>query len=272
MKKQLAKTIGLMVIAVGNMNCAGEEQLGPATCKEAKAMYGAITDGPQTLYVDGDKSMPWAAYCAGMASDEPKEFIQLPQYTKAGAPANYSEFTEAPRKQDVPLFGDPAGFHVLTQYEKVRIDPKTLTIDITNKTFARTTVTPPDSDHTSVALEQAVGYMPYGTAMECGDERKTDEDGLPIHIPAKGNVDLTGLPFELAEVQLCNGIGPNRAIPDPEAPTKLVNFEAQGTSSDGLTCGRSSVRCLPDPAINGQVGEQGTIQLRYVTATPGFGF
>lgn len=270
MKKQLAKTIGLMVIAVGNMNCAGEEQLGPATCKEAKAMYGAITDGPQTLYIDGDKSMPWAAYCTGMASDEPKEFIDLPQFGQNGAPANYSEFGEAPTPQE--FLTGPTPFYVQTHYQKVRIDPKDLTIDITNKTFTRSAITPPDSDHASVALDQAVGYMPFGTAMQCGDETSGDTEEESIFVTAKANIDLTGLPFELEYQQLC-AVGANRAIADALAPNQIINFEARGFSGPGgrPACGRASVRCLPDPAVNGQVGGETTIQLRYVPTTPGFG-
>ena len=260
----LLKTIGLAMIAGSSMNCVDGEQLPPpATCKDAKLAYHVSTDGPQTLYYQGDKSMPWPAFCAAMASDSPKEFLELAQHTASGSPANYSEFAELPNTE-------PAlGFHVSTHYGKVRINPDTLAIDITNTSFINREFAPADGDHVSVALGQQIDTMPYGAAMECG--YGLDATGQPV--TANGNVDLTGLPLELAEPPLCNGIGGSRAIPDPSSPAKIVNFHAIGGFTDsGVVCDRASVRCLSEPAVNGHVGGQTTLQLRYASAAPGFKF
>lgn len=278
MTNRLMKTFGLMLIAGTSVNCMSSAETGPATCKDAKTAYGVSSDGPQTLYLGGDKTMPWSAFCVGMASDDPKEFIELPQFTAAGKQANYSQFTEAPVSAKQPALvasDDSRTFHVMTQYEKVRIDPVDLTIDISNKSFVHGLISPAGMDPVSVALGNvAIGYMPYGVAMECGDQTVEDSAGIPSRVTTDANIDLTGLPFELAETQLCSGTGGSTAVADSTAPTKIVNFHAQGTNTaEGtMTCGRASVRCLPEPAINGQVGGETTIQLRYVGPTGGFGF
>lgn len=276
MTNRLMKTFGLMLIAGTSMNCMSSAETGPATCKDAKAAYGVSVDGAQTLYVGGDKTMPWSAFCVGMASDDPKEFIELPQFTATGKQANYSQFTEAPADLRSALLPSDQNrtFHVMTQYEKVRIDPVDLTIDITNKAFVHGQISPAGLDPVSIALGNvAIGYMPYGVAMECGDETKP-VNGAPVRVTTDANLDLTGLPFELAETQLCSGTGGSTAVADSTSPTKVINFHAQGTNTtDGtMTCGRASVRCLPEPAVNGLVGGETTIQLRYVGSTGGFGF
>jgi hypothetical protein len=87
--------------------------------------------------------------------------------------------------------------------------------------------------------------------MECG--YGLDATGQPV--TANGNVDLTGLPLELAEPPLRNGIGGSRAIPDPSSPLKIVNFHAiGGFTNSGVVCDRAAVRCLPNPVVNGHVG------------------
>ena len=63
----IGATIGLFGLAGASMNCASHDDAGPATCEEAKSAYGVSVDGPQILYVGGDKTMPWSAYCVGMA-------------------------------------------------------------------------------------------------------------------------------------------------------------------------------------------------------------
>jgi hypothetical protein len=269
MMTRLAKAIGLMLIAGG---CT-DDQKGPSTCFEAKDAYHVNADGPQTLYVDGDKSMPWSAYCVGMTSDEPIEFIELAPYSQTGEGANYSEFSEPTGPGAGEGSGNTPNFKVRTQYQRVRIDPATLTIDVTNKAFARSTVEPTGADHVSVALAQAVGFMPFGVAMQCGSILLLDNAGVLKPESASANIDLTNLPFELDDKVFCDEVGLSRALPDPSTPSKIVKFDARGeTSVSALTCGRASVRCLPKPTVNGQVSGEKTIQLRYAKLAPGFGF
>jgi len=263
MKTQRSRNVfGLMLMTGFGVNCTNSDPSAPATCKDAKAQYQVSTDGPQTLYVGGDKTMPWSAFCAGMASDSPKEFVELPRFSAQGDPANFSQFSEAALPTELV---QSAAFQVTTHFEKVRIDPVDLTIDITNKAFIRSEITPAGADPVSAALDNvAIGYMPYATAMECGDVGSGSGSGAPV--AANANLDLHDLPFELGEPQLCPGIGGSTVAADPTQPTKVVNFHALGTFTVNgtVTCGRSSVRCLPDPTANGQVGGHTAIHVRYV--------
>lgn len=266
MTSPLNTTLGLMLIATTPGACSGGDSSGPATCKDAKSTYGVSVDGPQTLYVGGDKTMPWSAFCADMLTDTPKEFVELAQLNGLGAPANFSSFTEGDPDSDLK-----AAFQVVTQYGKVRIDPVDLTIDITDSKFAYPQVTPPGTRPISAALNDfAIVYMPYATAMQCGGKGTITSDASVAAIPVgavAGNLDLSGLPFELDEPQLCPTLAGNTSTPDLAQPTKIVNFHALGSTSDrGLICGRASVRCLPDPTANGQVGGQTALHLRYVDA------
>ena len=270
---------GLMLMAGMTINCmGGGGPTGPATCKDAKTAYGVSTDGPQTLYVGGDKSSPWSAYCIGMATDSPIEYLELPQFDKNGKPINFSEYMEATGVGAGS--GQTPDFLVRTHYDRVRIDPINLTVDISDSKFTHPdrVFMPPDSGDptappTSNVLKLAIGTMPFGAAMECG--QVLDTGGAPV--PAKANINFEGLPFVLAQTQLCGGLSGSTATPDPSTPDAIVNFTGLGetaTSATGsvMTCGRASVQCLPDPAVNGQVGGQKTIQLSYTGVIPGFGF
>ncbi len=267
---------GLMLMAGMTINCMGGGPTGPATCKDAKTAYGVSTDGPQTLYVGGDKSSPWSAYCIGMATDSPIEYLELPQFDKNGKAINFSEYVEATGAGSATN-----NFLVRTHYDRVRIDPVNLTVDISDSKFthADRVFTPaasgdPSAPPTSNVLKIAIGTVPFGAAMECGQVL----DSTSVPVPARANINLEGLPFVLAQTQLCGGLSGSTATPDPSTPDAILNFTGLGetaTSPSGgtvMTCGRASVQCLPDPAVNGQVGGQKTIQLSYTGVTPGVGF
>jgi len=248
--------------------CADSGDSGPATCKDAKSAYKISADGPQTLYLGGDKTQPWPAFCVGMASDTPGEFVELPPFDSNGRPTNYSGFTEAASISSLDKPSD--GFSLITHYDKVRINPVDLTLDITAKAFTRTEAPSAIGPLVSKTLSNIeISYMPYGAAMECGLQVAPD-DGRPIS--ADANIDLGGLPFELADDQMCTTAGNNSIIRSSSNPAKSVTFHAQGvTAGEIKTCGRASVRCLPDPTANGQVGGQTKIQLRFAS-TDGAGF
>jgi len=255
----------------GIAGCADGGDSGPATCKDARSAYKISADGPQTLYLGGDKTLPWPAFCVGMASDSPTEFVELPAFDASGRPTNYSGFTEAALSQEAlptaALDRARIGFSLITHYDKVRIDPVDLTLDITAKTFTRSEAPAARGPLVSRTLaNMEISYMPYGVAMECGQQL----DALGAQVSADANIDLGGLPFELDDDQMCTTAGNNSFVRSSANPAKSVTFHAQGvTSGDIMTCGRASVRCLPDPTANGQVGGQTTIQLRYASPTDG---
>lgn len=142
-------------------------ELRPRTCQEIKNATPSAPDGDYTLYLFGDPSRPWKAYCHTMASS-PAEYLSLPE---AGLLSNYSQYTAG---------GASGGTSVRTSYSRIRIDPITLRVNTNDRTFS-----------TSIGLinhgSLAVTSMPYGRAMSCdwGDS-------------GRGQIDLRGTPFKVA--------------------------------------------------------------------------
>jgi len=259
----LGETAGLIALAAASMNCASPDashnvvpdagptasdagpmaaNAGPATCTEAKTTYRVSVDGPQILYVNGDKTMPWSAYCADMATPKPAEYLELD--TRQGE-ANFSEFSE----------GGYPGFTVKTQFRKIRIDPAELSIDSTDKKFTDRRVISSDISPStnSQVLSRTVDYMPYAVAESC-------ITGGP-ELTASANVDLSSSPFEIANAP-CGIFGDNTVTGGGQKFEFRSYHNGSGGSQD-YRCGRASLNCLPDPTINGEVGGEGKIRLRY---------
>lgn len=132
----------------------------PASCMDA-GNGQQVPDGEYTLYVGGDEHKPWKAYCHGG-----DEFLSVHDDTNFGG---------------YGAGGWTQGTDVRTTYTKLRIDPATLTIDITDQTFART-----EGDLNY--LGEHITSMPVGVAMSCG--------GSATY--STGNIDLIGTPFKIA--------------------------------------------------------------------------
>lgn len=145
----------------------------PATCAEFKQKYPAAGDGRYTLRLGHDVNKPWAVYCHNMAS-APAEYLPLEQ---VGDAVNFSQYTAKASQ----------GTSVRTRYAKVRIDPVTLNINISDQTFTTSTG---QLNHGS----QTVTSMPFGVAMSCDNSAS----GL-------GNIDLTGTPFAVASNEFVQG-------------------------------------------------------------------
>ena len=133
----------------------------PRSCAEVRQSHSWANDGRRTLFVDHDANKPWIAYCVDMDSS-PKEYLNLP------GDMNFSRYTAG---------GRSPGTDVETRYDKVRIDPITLKVDISDQTFAISTGS---LMHLGVT---PVTSMPLGVAMSCGGGG------------ASANVDLSGTPF-----------------------------------------------------------------------------
>lgn len=133
----------------------------PASC--ADAGNGAVLpDGDVTLYAGGDEARPWTAYC-----HDNDEYLPVTDPT-----TNFGEYAAG---------GQAVGTAVRTEYAKLRIDPQTFTIDISDQTFARTT-------GSLTVNGTVVTSMPLGVAAAC--------DGLTT-IGGAG-IDLTGTPFVIS--------------------------------------------------------------------------
>lgn len=139
--------------------------VGPSSCADLLAIDAASTDGTFTLYFDGDGSKPWTAYCADMAG-MPALYAQL---TMTGPDQNFSQYTAG---------GSSPGTDVRTNYTRVRIDPSTYLIDISDQRFSSSAGALTHSGN------EDVSSMPYGVAMSC--------DSGPSGV---ANINLQGTPF-----------------------------------------------------------------------------
>ena len=113
-------------------------------------------------------------YCHNLATN-PQEFLTL---VRTNGSYNYSFF---------PTGTWTTGTNVTTHFYKLRLDPQTLVVDITNRTFAATTGT-----------NSRTAAQPFGVADDCSN------------LPAKGlaNIDLTGTPFAVSDAFVLGGYLP----------------------------------------------------------------
>lgn len=147
----------------------------PRTCSAIADKDPNAADGEYTLYVDGDEARPWTAYCHNVWNGG-APFLSL----QAGAGKNVAVYKAG---------GAASGTDVVTVYSKVRIDPSTLMIDISDQTFATSTG---QLDHPGAG---SVTSMPFGVAMACGG-------GI-----ANANIDLSGTPFAVDGMWTTTGTG-----------------------------------------------------------------
>ncbi|HEX5749733.1 MAG TPA: GON domain-containing protein [Archangium sp.] len=142
----------------------------PASCQDIKTALPSAADGEYVLYVNGEASKPWTAWCHNMAGT-PAEYLPLPS---TGTSVNFSQYTAG--------YNNGGGTNVRTLFSKVRIDPATLRVSTGDQTFS-----------TSSGLlwhGDAVTSMAYAAAMNCD-----------FGNPGLGNVDLRGTPFAVAANQ-----------------------------------------------------------------------
>ena len=170
----------------------------PESCEQIRADAPQSTDGNRKLFITGDKTRPWDAYCL-MSVTPALTYLNL---TKTAAAENFSQYTAG---------GGSAGSNVKTNYTKVRIDPATLKIDTNDKRYA-----------TSVgALTHGgmpVTSMPYATAMGCVNN---SANGL-------ANIDLTGTQFAIATGALVASNALGMTTPTPNGQVRAVSMTGGG--------------------------------------------
>ena len=150
-----------------NQEPAAEPIAFPKTCAEAAFGHDAPADGYRKLFVDGNEQKPWAAYCVDMDTKTPATYLTLPH----GGANTWSMFASG---------GRATGTDVVTRFDKLRIDPITLTIDVTDTTFAVSTGSLQDVDGSTIT------EMPLGVAKSCGGGYAT------------AMIDIAETPFTLA--------------------------------------------------------------------------
>lgn len=131
----------------------------PTSCAEVAAVVPGWTEGDVVLYAGGDAAKPWTAHC----DDDDRAYLSLTQ-------SNYSMYK-----------GDNGEQDVRTTFTKLRIDPSTLRVDISDQRFSSSTGT----------LRHGVGgplvtSMPYAVAMDCRGPNSSE---------GRARIDLAGTPF-----------------------------------------------------------------------------
>ncbi len=137
--------------------------LAPPSCAGVKIVQPGAADDEYMIQTVGG---PASLYCAGMAGT-PKEYLTL---QNTGAGVNYARY---------PASSLSPGTDVTTSYTRVRIDPSTLLVDISDQTYATSTGSLLHSGGPEVTS------MPYAIAMACGGG-------------GQANIDLGGTPFSVA--------------------------------------------------------------------------
>lgn len=148
----------------------------PASCMDA-GNGKPVPDGVYTLYVQGDETKPWKAYCH-----------QMNEYVAVDSDTNYGELAAG---------GTAVGSSVRTSYSRLRIDPETLVIDVSDQTFATS------QGYINIGATE-VTSMPLGIAMAC--------DGANGY--ATTTIDLTRTPFAIDTSYLLGGtpVGGSHAL------------------------------------------------------------
>ncbi|AKF85985.1 hypothetical protein MFUL124B02_19735 [Myxococcus fulvus 124B02] len=138
------------------------------TCREIKNARPTADDGEYALHLMGDAARPWRAYCHDMAGT-PREYLTLQE---TGLSSNFSQYTAG---------GAMPGTTVRTSYLRLRIDPVTLRIDTSDRTFTRT-------EGTVWHGGTPITALPFATAMSCdwGDTGRANIDlrGTSFKVPA----------------------------------------------------------------------------------------
>ncbi len=156
----------------------------PRSCAEVRKLTHEVEDGTYKLDVDGaGPQAPFSVYCEGMSdpSREPAEYISLARGAASGdRDANSTTFVWSGGACHCP--------ELTRRFTKVRMDPVTMTVDISDGRFARYTraraCEHADQNHCGAAQD-----LSWGTAGSCRADRDTS---------GRGNIDLRDTPFSVA--------------------------------------------------------------------------
>lgn len=167
---KLLKNI-LFMISVTLTSCSESTIVYPETCKDVqeqsvKDTGERPTNGTYTLYIDGDQTKPWDAYCHRMNLSEPVEYLTVNE------DSNFSEISSG---TDI----------VVTHYRRYRIDPVRLEIDPLDDEFATT-------EGTSDEIPDNRSHIPAGWAQF---ESASSFDGPA----ATSSMNLSGTSFVFSE-------------------------------------------------------------------------
>jgi hypothetical protein len=158
------------------------------------------SDGTYTLYIGGDPTQPWTAYCDGMDLSEPSEYLTV-ERTSNRSEAN---------------LGDPSAAPATTEFWRYRIDIERLEIDPRDDRFATTENA--EANVSAAGLSDREN-LPAGWA-----EHRAGVEGLT---PASyAQVDLAGTRFAFSDALLGSFFCASRGANVSAATTAEVEVEA----------------------------------------------
>ncbi|WP_106392263.1 GON domain-containing protein [Enhygromyxa salina] len=203
--EQIDDCAGICTNEEGGFSCTTTE-----TCADVLAALPDATDGEYELFHKGDSALGWVAYCHDMAGT-PTEYLTL---TSLGPDLNFSQYTAG---------GGAPGTDVRTNYERLRIDPLTLEVDIDDQTFSNSVGSVMHGD-----LE--VTSLSYAVAIGCESDV---DNGL-------ANIDLQGTPFAVTG-EFCQG-----GFQPLGGATKSMNDQVVDLTGGGF-CGWTTPTADPCP-------------------------
>ena len=201
----MKRTLSLIAAMLASLALDAFAQGLAPDCAAIHAANPAATDGDYIISPGGNT---FTVYCHDMAG-APREYLTL---ANTGAGSNYSAYGQ---------LSSPPG-NVITQYTRIRLDPMTLLVDISDQTFA-----------TSTGYQCCIGptpvtSMPYANAASCIGW----DDG-------HANVDLAGTSFKVRDTFTLEGWFPAGSINGSYmywGETRLVDAQTFSMTAGG-SCG-----------------------------------
>jgi hypothetical protein len=191
----------------------------PKTCADVRAVVPGWNGGTTVLYVNNEAAKPWTAYC----TKEDREYLTLGQ-------TNSSMYK-----------GDLGEQDVRTVFSRIRIDPLTLLVDISDQTYAASTGTLRHGRN-----GPQVTSMPYAVAMDCRGPNSTQ---------GSATINLIGTRFAVSDQFKVVGSSANGNITNTDNGRRL-------DLTGGGNCGWNA----PDGAQNNpfnKISSASILQLEY---------
>ncbi|PPK71230.1 GON domain-containing protein [Actinokineospora auranticolor] len=168
LRNSLAIFTTLVAVGAATAAPAAAQPVGARGLLDSCAALRAVLPGaPDGNYILAGNRYLLGVYCHDMAGT-PREYLNL---SNTGASANFSQYTAG---------GAAPGTNVRSSFTKLRVNPKTLEVDINDLTFAA-------SSGSLTHGSETVRSLPYGVGMACAGNGTS---GI-------GNVDLRGTAFAL---------------------------------------------------------------------------
>ena len=188
-----------MALAAPSAAASGPVQ----SCADVRAANPSAADGAYTIYPN---KHILNVYCANMASS-PAEYLTL---QNSGGSFNFSQMTGGG--------AIPSG-NLVTHFTKIRIDPSTMVVNTGDFAFS-----------SSSGSQRGLTQLALGVAADCNS---------PNSHTGVANIDLNGLPFQIAESFRIGGFVPNGS-------TSFSNSNQTVNLTGGGFCGWNAEASQPD--------------------------